>query len=126
MKKVDKKAYRKLKAAAAERGVPVYALLNEAISTYVESQPKNSGEAAPTLEEIDNAAYAFVGSDASHNGKWVAIANGKLVASADTRSEAVQMMRKEYDRSRFAHGILTRVGETREEGEWLGSSLQEV
>lgn len=126
LKKIDRKAYRRLKAVAAEKGVPVYALLNEAIAAYVESQLKGSREGAVTLEEIDNAAYSFIESDSSLNGKWVAIANGKVIASADTRERATQLMRKEYERSPFRHGILTRIGEPREEGEWLGGSIQAV
>lgn len=124
LKKVDKKAYRKLKAVAAERGVPVYTLLNEVLAAYVDSQSKGSKGGTLTLEEIDNAAYSFIESDASLSGKWVAIANGKLIASAETREKATQLMRKEYQKSPFRHGILTRVGEPREEGEWLAGSIQ--
>ena len=124
LKKVDRKMYRKLKVAAAERGVPVYTLLNEAISAYVGSKHGGQKGSAVTLEEIDNAVYSIVESDASLNGKWVAIANGELIGTADTRDEGLQLMRKEYERSKFKHGILTRVGEPREEGEWLGGSIQ--
>ena len=97
MKKVDRKMYRRLKAAAAEKGEPVYTLLNEAIAAYVGSQSRNPNQGTMTLEEIDNAAYSVIESDGPLNGKWVATANGKLIGSADTRDKALQLMRKEYE-----------------------------
>ena len=123
LKKIDRKAYRKLKSAAADRGVPVYVLLNEAIAAYVRSQQR--GEAAATLEEIDNAAFAILESDSSLQGKWVAIASGRLVASSTEEGDVVRQLRDEYARSHFRHGIVARVGEAREEREWLAGSLQQ-
>jgi aconitase B len=126
LKKVDRKAYRKLKSTAAERGVPVYTLLNEAIAAYVESQSlKGSEESAATLEQIDNVTYSRVESDASLKGKWVAIAEGKMVGSSNTKEGAVQLLRQAYGENHFRHGILAKVGEPREEGEWLAGSIQQ-
>lgn len=126
LKKVDKKIYRKLKSAAAERGVPVYELLNEALAAYVRSLGKDQEvEAAVSQEEIDNLAYAAIESDGSYRGKWVAIANGKLVAASDREEDVLGRLREEYARSHFRHGIVTRVGEAREEREWLAGSLQQ-
>jgi hypothetical protein len=125
LKKVDKKMYRKLKSAAAERGVPVYALLNEAIAAYVRSEGLKGGEkTAVSLEQIDNAAYAALESDRSLQGKWVAIVNGKLVAASETEGDVLRQLREEYARSHFRHGIVARIGEAREEREWLAGSLQ--
>ncbi len=106
LKKVDKKMYRKLKSAAAERGVPVYRVLNEAIATYVASMRAD----APG----DDAAYALVESDASLRGKWAGIANGKVLATADTKEEVLASMRREYLAKPFPHGMVAKVGEPRE------------
>ena len=126
VKKVDKNMYRRLKSAAAEKGVPVYALLNEAIATYVEGQKNNKPQGtALSLEQVDNAAYSAIESEGALKGRWVAIANGKLIGEAATEEGTVQLMRQAYRHRPFKHGILTRVGEPREEGEWLAGSLQQ-
>ena len=126
LKKVDRKAYRKLKSVAAERGVPVYQVLNEAISAYVRAQGLGRGRDVTSLEELDNEAFTRVESDASLRGKWVAIANGRLVATGDTEQGVVARLREEYSRTHFKHGIVAKVGETQEEREWLAGSIQQV
>ena len=126
LKKVDRKAYRKLKSVAAERGVPVYQVLNEAISAYVKAQDMGRGLDVTSLEEFDNAAFARLESDASLQGRWVAIANGRLVTTGDAEQDVVARLSEEYSRNRFKHGIVAKVGETREEREWLAGSIQQV
>ncbi|MCL5672323.1 MAG: hypothetical protein JRN56_05225 [Nitrososphaerota archaeon] len=126
LKKVDRKAYRRLKSVAAERGVPVYQVLNEAISAYVKAQDLGRGRDLTSLEELDNAAFARLESEASLQERWVAIANGRLVTTGDTEQDVVARLREEYSRSRFKHGIVAKVGEAREEREWLAGSIQQV
>lgn len=126
LKKVDRKAYRKLKSVAAERGVPVYKVLNEAITAYIESQrPQRSGEGAASQDELDNAAYSTAEADPSLQGRWVGIANGRVVATSDGETGAVRLMRQLYSKSAFRHGIVAQVGKAREEGQWLAGSLQQ-
>jgi hypothetical protein len=125
LKKVDRKMYRKLKATAAERGVPVYAVLNEAIAAYIQSLPgRQAGEAAKSEDELDNEAYRTIEADPSLQGRWVGIANGKLVATSETEPDVLRRMREEYSRRAFKHGIVARVGARPEEREWLAGSLQ--
>ncbi|MDG6993161.1 MAG: hypothetical protein JRM76_07980, partial [Nitrososphaerota archaeon] len=111
---------------AAERGVPVYQVLNEAISAYVKAQDLGRGRDLTSLEELDNAAFARLESEASLQERWVAIANGRLVTTGDTEQDVVARLREEYSRSRFKHGIVAKVGEAREEREWLAGSIQQV
>jgi hypothetical protein len=126
LKKVDRKMYRRLKASAAERGVPVYAVLNEAIAEYLQSLPgKETGKAAKSEEELDNEAYRAVEANPSLQGRWVGIANGRLVANSETEPDVLRIMREEYSRSAFKHGIVAKVGRRRpEEREWLAGSIQ--
>ena len=125
LKKIDRKMYRKLKANAAERGIPVYAVLNEAIAEYVQSLAGGqAGEVATSEDELDNGAYRAAEADLSLRGKWVGIANGKLVATSETESGVMRSMREEYSRNAFKHGIVARVGRHPEEREWLAGSLQ--
>ena len=124
LKKVDKKMYRRLKSAAAEKGVPVYQLLNDAIAMYVASvRAEGGGSEALSQREIDSAAYAVVEADTSLNGKWVGMANGKLLVTADTREEVLKSMRREYLARPFPSGIVAKVGEPREAEVWDAGSL---
>lgn len=126
LKKVDRKMYRKLKSVAAERGVPVYTVLNEAIAEYIESQHgEQLGEGAASQGELDNAAYRAIEADPSLQGRWVGIANGEVVATSDSEADAVRLMRQEYSRRAFRHGIVAQVGQPREEREWLAGSIQQ-
>jgi hypothetical protein len=126
LKKVDKRLYRKLKSAAAERGVPVYQILNEAIAAYVASMHAEGGEPAVVSQrELDNFTYTALEADASMIGKWVGIVNGKVLAASDTEEKVLGLMRKEYSTRPFVHGIVAKVGEQRGTGEWLAGSLQQ-
>jgi len=126
LKKVDRKLYRKLKSTAAERGVPVYQVLNEAIAAYVVSMSAEGGEPAVMSQgELDNLAYAALEADPSMIGKWVGIANGKMLAASDTEENVLGVMRKEYSTRPFVHGIVAKVGEQRGTGEWLAGSLRQ-
>ena len=77
-----------------------------------------------TEEEANNRAYESLLGDPRYEGKWVAIARGRLIAVADTWEEAVRSMREFAGRERVAHGVVARVGEEVEEVEILGSSLE--
>ena len=125
LKKIDRKMYRKLKANAAERGIPVYAVLNEAVTEYVQSLAgRQASKVATSEDELDNEAYRAVEADPLLQGKWVGIANGKLVATSETESGIVRSMREVYSRNAFKHGIVARIGRRPEEREWLAGSLQ--
>jgi len=127
LKHIDRAKYRKLKAIAAERGIPVYKLLNEAIAGYIVSSKGSipSGEGVTSLEEVDNAKYREASETPSLKGRWVGIARGTIVATGDDAESVVGRMREAYSKSAFRHGIVTRVGEAREEREWLAGSIQQ-
>jgi hypothetical protein len=125
LKKVDRKMYQRLKASAAERGVPVYAVLNEAIAEYLRALPgKQAGKVAKSEGEVDNEAYRAVEADPSLQGRWVGIANGRLVADSETEADVLRAMREEYSRGAFNHGIVAKVGRRPEEREWLAGSIR--
>ena len=121
LKNLDEETYRAIKAIAAKRGVPVYRVINEALSLYVNL---HDSLAAETEEEANSRVYGSLLGDPRYKGKWVAIARGRLVAVADTWEEAVERMRDFVRRERVAHGVVARVGEEAESVEILGSSLE--
>jgi hypothetical protein len=74
-------------------------------------------------DEVANAAYRAIEGDSSLQGRWVGIANGKVVATSDSEESLIGLMRQAYSRSPFKHGIIAQVGKPREEREWLAGSL---
>lgn len=121
LKNFDEDTYRVIKAIAAKRGVPVYRVINEALSLYANL---HDSLAAETEEEANNRVYESLLGEPRYEGKWVAIARGRLIAVADTWEEAVRSMRELARREKVAHGVVARVGEEAEEVEILGSSLE--
>ena len=126
LKKIDRGTYRRLKSIAAERGVPVYQLLNEAMAEYVTLRLRSADDAA-TLERADSLAFEKVEEEASLRGKWVGLVEGAVIAKGDDRETVVNRMRDVYSKRPFAHGIVARVGGTvGEQREWLAGSIQQV
>jgi len=131
LKKVDRRAYRKLKAMAAERGEPVYKLLNEAIALYLVTPNTRQAEqenALISLEAADNVAFRKAEADPSLRGRWVGVAEGALVAIGDNEEAVLKRMRDVYSKKAFAHAIVGEVGAKvrGEEREWLAGSLQQA
>jgi len=81
LKNLDEKAYRAIKAIAAKRGVPVYKVINEALTLYANLY---DSLAAETEEEANNRVYETLIGDPRYVGKWVVIARGKLVSVAES------------------------------------------
>ncbi len=121
LKNLDEEIYRAIKAIAARRGVPVYRVVNEALSLYVNL---HCGLTTETEEGANNRVYESLLRDPRYRGKWVAIARGRLIAVADTWEEAVQKMRDFVRRERVAHGVVVRVGEEAERVKIFSSSLE--
>ncbi len=121
IKNLDKETYRIIKAIAARRGVPVYRVINEALSLYANLY---DSLAAETEEESNSRVYESLLGDPRYTGKWVVISRGRLIAVAETWEEAVRYMRDFVKRERPACGIVVRVGEEVERVEILGSSLE--
>ncbi len=127
LKKVDRRMYRKLKAMAAQNGLPVYKVLNEAIAAYLRSgQSALPDEAVLSQEAVDNIAYKVIETDASSQGRWAGIAGGKVLGTTERVEEVIALMREAYSKAPFKHGIVAHVGQAREEHEWLAGSLQKV
>jgi hypothetical protein len=125
LKKVDRRMYRKLKAMAAQSGVPVYKILNDAIAAYVRSaQSALPDGGILSQEQVGNIAYEVLEADGSLQGRWAGIADGKVLGTADTVEEAVTLMRERYSKAPFKHGIVARLGGDHGEHEWLAGSLQ--
>ncbi len=128
LKKIDRQAYRRLKAMAAERGQPVYSILNEALAEYLVGA--NSGpvgkkaEAILTIEDEDNVAFRKAESDPSMKGRWVGVARGSVVILGDSEAQVAGEMAKAYKKRPFLHAIIGKVGEVREERDWLAGSLR--
>ena|SRR5438132_8357731 len=125
-KKVDRAMYRKLKALAAQNGLPVYEVLNDAIAAYLRSSKaaQPGQETILSQEEVDNVAYKLVETDGSSQGKWAGIADGKVLGTKEGVEQVIAVMRERYSKAPFRHGIIAQVGQAREEHEWLAGSLQ--
>jgi len=121
LKNLDEKAYRAIKAIAAKRGVPVYKVINEALTLYANLY---DSLAAETEEEANNRVYETLIGDPRYVGKWVVIARGKLVSVAESWNEAIKTMKNFLSREKASHGIISRIGEEVEEVEIFGSSLE--
>ena len=127
LKKVDRRMYRKLKALAAQNGLPVYKVLNEAIAAYLRSSHGVDAdeEAILSRKEVDNLAFKLLESDGSSRGRWAGITDGKVLGTKEGVEEVIAAMRERYSKAPFSHGIIAQVGQAREEREWLAGSLQE-
>ena len=125
LKRVDRRMYRKLKAMAAENGLPVYKVLNDAIAAYLRSaQSALADESVLSLEDVDNIAYEAIEIGGASQGQWTAIADGKVVGTTKGIEEVIMLMRERYSKAPYRHGIIAHVGQAREEHEWLAGSLQ--
>ena len=77
-------------------------------------------------EEADNLAYKDLEANVASRGLWAGIADGKVLGTAKNVDGAISLLRDAYSRTPFRHGIIARVGDLREEHEWLAGSPTEA
>lgn len=122
IKNLDQRTLRELKAQAARRGLTLAQVLEEALSLWLD---RIENAATETEADRNNDFYESrrVELESEYRGRYLLIANGRLVgayASLDMAAQAIKSLTP-----RPVHAILTKAGEEVEErGEWLGGSLE--
>jgi hypothetical protein len=122
IKKINQRTLRDLKAEAARRGLTLAEVFQEAANLWLSRR-----EETPMLTETQRNNEFYESNEAElerqYKGRFVLIANGRLVGAyddADTAGEAIRSLNP-----RPAHAVLTKVGEDKRElGEWLAGSLE--
>ena len=116
---VSPKAYREFKARAAKLGLRLRDALRQAIESWAARGPA----ATPVLADTNNETYEKMKAELLKKfyGKHVAIADGKLVAVADSLQELGAKLR-ELSITR-ALGLHVGHEESGEAGEWLWGSI---
>jgi len=116
---VSPKVYREFKARAAKLGLR----LRDALGQAMQSWTGNGSLLTPVVADLNNQAYEKMKPELlkNFNGKHVAIANGELVAVADSLEELGARLR-ELNICR-ALGLHVGREETGEAGEWLWGSI---
>jgi len=123
IKKIDPEKLRLFKAEAVRRGLLLRQALEEAITLWLNSRPAE----AWTDFEVNNRVYESMKEELrrNHFGRFVVIAEGRLVGVFDEKEEAVKALRNVSNRVNQA--ILSQVGvdeERRGELEWWGGSTE--
>lgn len=122
VKNLDKKTLRELKVQAARRGLTLSQVLEEALSVWLN---RTQDGATGTERDRNNDFYESrrVELESEYKGKYLLIANGRLLGAYGSLDEAALAIKSLTPRP--VHAILTKAGEELEEqGEWLGGSLE--
>jgi hypothetical protein len=123
IRNVESKAYREFKARAVKAGMRLGEALKQAMESWSTS---TDSEGNPPHDQNDDAFRRMKSVlERKYAGKYIAIANGQLVAVADT----IERLAAELREKRITRCRTVRLGveETGEGGEWLWSSIgQEI
>ena len=127
IKNVDEKLYRKFKALAALKGLSLGEAFNQALSLWISMSEKAKIVEYLAIEEEAEAnrrVYRELEDDLlkKHEGKYVAIAKGKLLGVFENRDEALDAVKKLKPR----HAIVTKIEPKKLKIVELGMSLFEV
>ena len=123
IKKLDPEKLRRFKAEAVRRGLLLHQALEEAITLWL-----NYNEAdLETDADANNRVYEAMKEELSkkYKGKFIIIAEGKLIGIYENLNEASEKLRSL--KPRIKHAILTKVGYDEEysgEYEWWGGSTE--
>ena len=123
IKKLNPEKLRQFKAEAVRRGLLLHQALEEAITLWL-----NYNEAdLETDADANNRVYEAMKEELSqkYTGKFIIIAEGKLIGVYENLNEASEKLRSL--KPRIKHAILTRVGYDEEysgEYEWWGGSIE--
>jgi hypothetical protein len=122
IKKIDQRTLRDLKAEAARRGLTLAEVFQEAANLWLSRR-----EEPPMLTETQRNNEFYESNHAElerqYKGRFVLIADGRLVGAyddADTAGKAIRSLDP-----RPAQAVLTKIAEDKKEsGEWLAGSLE--
>lgn len=121
---VDEKVYREFKAEAVRRGLKIGEAVTEALKTWLDKGKKEEGM-TEVARKINNAAYRMVKRKLlrDYPGKWIAIADSRLVAVADSLEQLCEENKEIFEK--YDHILVdTVIPEERRVIKWRGSSLK--
>ncbi|GBC72168.1 hypothetical protein HRbin02_01965 [Candidatus Calditenuaceae archaeon HR02] len=123
IKKIDSEKVRLFKAEAVKRGLLLHQALEEAITLWLNA----SSSAVETDFEVNNRVYEAMKEELrkKHTGKFVVVAEGRLVGVFDEKKEALEALHSLGNN--INHAILTQIGVDegrRGELEWWGGSIE--
>lgn len=123
IKKLDPEKLRQFKAEAVRRGLLLHQALEEAITLWLNYNEADLETEADTNNRVYEAMKEVLSK--KYKGKFIIIAEGKLVGVYENLNEASEELRSL--KFHIKHAILTRIGYDEEysgEYEWWGGSIE--
>lgn len=123
IKKIDEEKLRLFKAEAVKRGLLLSQALEEAIDLWLNLNPTD----IESDVEVNNRVYERMRQELlkKHNGRFILIAEGRLIGVFEDAREAMKTLRKLGPH--IKHAILTKIGSDEQysgEYEWWGGSIE--
>nr|MDO8044370.1 DUF5678 domain-containing protein [Candidatus Baldrarchaeota archaeon] len=121
---VDEKVYREFKAESVRRGLKIGEAVTEALKIWLNKHRKEENN-IDMARKINNAAYRMIKGKLlrDHLGKWIAIADGRLMAVADSLEQLCKENKEIFEK--YDHVLVDQVTpEERRIMRWRGRSLK--
>ena len=121
---VDEKVYREFKAESIRRGLKIGEAVTEALKIWLNKHRKEENN-IDMARKINNAAYRMIKGKLlrDHLGKWIAIADGRLMAVADSLEQLCKENKEIFEK--YDHVLVDQVTpEERRIVRWRGRSLK--
>ena len=121
---VDEKVYREFKAESVRRGLKIGEAVTEALKTWLNKHRKEENN-IDIARKINNAAYRMIKGKLlrDHLGKWIAIADGQLMAVSDSLEQLCKENKEIFEK--YDHVLVDQVTpEERRIVRWRGRSLK--
>ena len=121
---VDEKVYREFKAESVRRGLKIGEAVTEVLKTWLNKHRKEENN-IDIARKINNAAYRMIKGKLlrDHLGKWIAIADGRLMAVADSLEQLCKENKEIFEK--YDHVLVDQVTpEERRIVRWRGRSLK--
>ncbi|MHA1722058.1 MAG: hypothetical protein ACTSXW_03175 [Candidatus Baldrarchaeia archaeon] len=121
---VDEKVYREFKAESVRRGLKIGEAVTEALKIWLSRHRKEENN-IDIARKINNATYRMIKGKLlrDHLGKWIAIADGRLMAVADSLEQLCKENKEIFEK--YDHVLVDQVtSEERRIIRWRGKSLK--
>jgi len=121
---VDEKVYREFKAESVRRGLKIGEAVTEALKIWLNKHRKEE-DSIDIARKINNAAYRMIKGKLLRDylGKWIAIADGRLMAVADSLEQLCKENKEIFEK--HDHVLVDQVTpEERRIVRWRGRSLK--
>lgn len=121
---VDEKVYREFKAESVRRGLKIGEAVTEALKIWLNKHRKEE-DSIDIARKINNATYRMIKGKLlrDHLGKWIAIADGRLMAVADSLEQLCKENKEIFEK--YDHVLVDQVTpEERRIMRWRGRSLK--